>query len=515
MATLAASPAAAQDDAEAPEAAVAVDEGAGTDPVDPPADGDADPAPAGETTDGADEPAGDTPTDNPGTDEPVTEPSAEDDTSGGAPESTDTDGSTDGEAPALPPCPSPSDDADGELLGTSDAPAGSVRAQNDGPDDGADAPTADDGTPCTNLPDDLPRPEGDDDLAGEGPSERPDGEAGDGWVQQPFAPTVVIQELVDAAEAKVAEAEEERIEAIARVRVLRRRLKELEVQRDDLDAAERDAVVELRELTERLQVRLTLAFVLGDNSRLGAPLDNESALRHDAQQHVVQQVVDDDLALITDYRELRDGLSADALEVAARIGIIDDLLEAALTDVDEAELRLQDLELEVLAFSNGAESFISGIRFPIGGPYDVPLIDSWGFPRMTGTADEHWHEGIDIFAPLGSELVATESGTITNIGVGRLGGLKFWLTGDSGTKWYYAHLSDFAEGLSVGQRVEPGDVLGYVGNTGNALGTPYHLHLQMHPGGGDPSNPYPILKAASDWERGARAAAGLSEIPGG
>ncbi len=437
------------------------------------------------------------------------DPDALDDGTGVPPLDSDTEGTT-----LLPPCPTVDDttvdaaDGDGppaESPSTDPAPDGQPETAN------GEAPAPDG---CTNLPvEDLPLPEGDDELSGEAPAERPDGEEGDGWTQQPFQPTVVIQDLVDAAQAKVDEAREERVEHIARVRVLRRRIKELEAQRDALDVAERTAAVELGEVTDRLQLRATMAFVVGDNSRLGVATSNEEALRADAQAHVVEQIVDDELALIDDYRELRASLSDDALDVVARLGIVEDLLDAALADIDDVDLRIQDLELEVLAFSNGAQSFISGIRFPIGGTYSVPLIDSWGFPRMMGTSDEHWHEGIDIFAPLGSELVATESGTITNVGVGRLGGLKFWLTGDSGTKWYYAHLSDFAPGLAVGQRVQAGDVLGYVGNTGNALGTPYHLHLQMHPDGGDPANPYPILKAASDWERTARASAGLPEIP--
>ena len=410
------------------------------------------------------------------------------------------DGDAEG-ATLLPPCPTPDDATEGDA---------GIDAPTTNPTTGE--PVAPSG--CTNLPvDELPLPEGDDELSGEAPAERPDGEEGDGWRQQPFRPTIVIQELVDAAQAKVDEASEERVDHIARVRVLRRRIKELEAQRAALDSAERDAAIELGDVTDRLQLRATLAFVVGDNSRLGVATSNEEALRADAQAHLVERVVEDELELIADYRELRASLSDDALDVVARLGIVEELLDAAIADIDEVDLRIQDLELEVLAFSNGAQSFISGIRFPIGGNYGVPLIDSWGFPRMLGTPDEHWHEGIDIFAPLGSELVATESGTITNVGVGRLGGLKFWLTGDSGTKWYYAHLSDFATGLAVGQRVQAGDVLGYVGNTGNAVGTPYHLHLQMHPDGGDPANPYPLLKAASDWERSARASVGLPEIP--
>ena len=119
---------------------------------------------------------------------------------------------------------------------------------------------------------------------------------------------------------------------------------------------------------------------------------------------------------------------------------------------------------------------------------------------MTGTADAHWHEGIDLFAPAGTPLLATERGIVTKIGSGRLGGLRLWLRGESGTDWYYAHLSGFAPKLSEGQVVEAGDVLGYVGTTGNAVGTPPHLHMQVHPNGGDPVNPYPLLKVVSDRE---------------
>ena len=85
--------------------------------------------------------------------------------------------------------------------------------------------------------------------------------------------------------------------------------------------------------------------------------------------------------------------------------------------------------------------------------------------------------------------MATEDGYINSIGVGDLGGLKFWLDGESGTRWYYAHLSAFAEDLEDGQFVTAGQVVGYVGHSGNAVGTPDHLHMQVHPEGGRPINP--------------------------
>jgi len=72
-----------------------------------------------------------------------------------------------------------------------------------------------------------------------------------------------------------------------------------------------------------------------------------------------------------------------------------------------------------------------------------------------------------------------------------LGGKTLRLYGNSGTRYYYAHLSRYEGG---NRSVNKGDVVGYVGRTGNT--TTNHLHLQIHPGGGQPINPYPATRAA-------------------
>lgn len=141
----------------------------------------------------------------------------------------------------------------------------------------------------------------------------------------------------------------------------------------------------------------------------------------------------------------------------------------------------------------------AGYVFPVVGGTSNDFSDDYGNPR----ADTGWHQGNDIFASAGTPLVAVADGTLSKVGVNHLGGNRLWLTDNSGTAYYYAHLSAYSPAAVEGARVRAGDVIGFVGNTGDAITTPPHLHFEVHPANGDSVDPYPYLMA---WLRNAPVA---------
>jgi murein DD-endopeptidase MepM/ murein hydrolase activator NlpD len=137
------------------------------------------------------------------------------------------------------------------------------------------------------------------------------------------------------------------------------------------------------------------------------------------------------------------------------------------------------------------------LAMPVVGvrPYD--LTNSWGNARDGG---KRKHKGIDIFAPKGTGIVAVADGIISYLGEQPKGGNCLWLTTENGASFYYAHLDRWAAGLYEGMEVRTGDLLGYVGNTGNAKYTPSHLHFGVNEND-EMVNPYPILTRAAVVQR--------------
>lgn len=321
--------------------------------------------------------------------------------------------------------------------------------------------------------------------------------------QEVFEPQEVLWSSVRAAERKVNDAAETHREAIERVREARRRRKALRHRRDQLTADNRGATQDLASAEVELQQRAVTAFVTDDSvatalfgSLRAADYDQVLDLR--SRIVLLDAVLGQDRLAIESYIDLRARLDRAVVSIIGDLRRAERRIVEAVDEAEQASLARLQAEDELVAFRAGSAVYISGVVFPVAWPYEDPLIDSFGFPRMPGTPDEHWHEGIDLFAPAGTPLLAAERGIVIRIGTGRLGGLTFWLRGESGADWYYAHLLSYAPDLQQGDLVEAGQVLGFVGNTGNAATTPSHVHLELHPGGGDPVNPYPLLKVVSD-----------------
>jgi murein DD-endopeptidase MepM/ murein hydrolase activator NlpD len=117
-----------------------------------------------------------------------------------------------------------------------------------------------------------------------------------------------------------------------------------------------------------------------------------------------------------------------------------------------------------------------GYVFPVYGT--TSWGDTFGAPRA---APVGWHHGVDIFAPLGAPLLAVANGTLFSVGWNDIGGYRLWLRDAEGNEFYYAHLSAFSTLALEGAQVKAGDVIGFNGSTGDAEGTPYHLHFEIHP----------------------------------
>jgi LysM repeat protein len=126
-----------------------------------------------------------------------------------------------------------------------------------------------------------------------------------------------------------------------------------------------------------------------------------------------------------------------------------------------------------------------GFRCPVVGAH---FVNDFGLPRGEGT---RFHQGNDLLAPRGTPVVAPVAGTVEQH-TGSVGGRQFWLRGDDGNDYLGSHLDRFA---ATGH-VDAGAVVGYVGDSGDALGGPTHLHFEIHPGRGEAVNPYPILATA-------------------
>lgn len=309
----------------------------------------------------------------------------------------------------------------------------------------------------------------------------------------------VIRRELEVARAETVQSEETVAELADLVDELSSRLAHLQRELARLDVVQQETVARLEAAQERFEDRVANAVVRGNAAELDTIITSEDANEVLVRRTFLATVAEADTEAVRDYQSAKEVVDAGLVQA------VDDVA-ATRRELRDARARLREelalnaeRRFQLAVFSAGSEIVIRGFVFPVGEPYS--FIDSWGYPRMTGTEYEHGHQGTDIMAPFGTPLYATERGVISRVGNDVLGGQKLWLKGESGTYYYYAHLQAFVEGVVEGTVVQAGDVIGFVGDTGNASGGAPHLHFQVHPGGGEAVNPFGLLRAVSDLSR--------------
>lgn len=142
------------------------------------------------------------------------------------------------------------------------------------------------------------------------------------------------------------------------------------------------------------------------------------------------------------------------------------------------------------------------LAMPVQDVSKKQIANTWHAPRDAGRL----HEGQDIFAPQGTPVISATEGYIVNIGENSLGGQTVSVIGAGGRVYYYAHLEAYAPHIAAGDHVTTQTLLGYVGTTGNAAGTPPHLHFGVYAPGGA-LNPLPLLSDRPEEKKAAAATA--------
>lgn len=281
--------------------------------------------------------------------------------------------------------------------------------------------------------------------------------------------------------------------AVTRADAATKAIANLRFQADQVQASINDLKGEAAATRAKLRVRALAIFTGEDIESIDSLLNSDNANDLARNLELVSQSQERDRELLKQFDEQRAELvkredELKSLEAERQLELETVLAEQqALTDA------LEKMQRELASITSGASIALGGFVFPVTPPFN--FVDTFGAPRMTGTKYQHSHEGTDIFGAYGSPVLAVSRGVIVRMGVATLGGNKLWLKSTDGTEYYYAHLSAFVEGFSDGTIVEAGDVIGFLGDSGNARGTPPHVHFEVHPGGGGAVNPYPFLDA--------------------
>ncbi len=199
------------------------------------------------------------------------------------------------------------------------------------------------------------------------------------------------------------------------------------------------------------------------------------------------RIISETRELRIELKKKREDLEAKRSQQKALLKRLDKKKRELDKKFKEAKGLLSAVEKDLRNAPRVTSRTIKGVKiscFPVARPY--AYSDTWLAPRRG-----HRHQGCDVFAARGTPCYACVSGRVRT-GYGRNAGKTIYLYGDSGDLFYYMHLNGYA--VTSGH-VEAGQVIGYVGDSGNARGGACHLHFEVHPDGGRAINPYPILRS--------------------
>lgn len=326
-----------------------------------------------------------------------------------------------------------------------------------------------------------------------------DARAGFYAAQPAFDPAVanaVLAPQVDQARTALDQALLAQRRALDHEATTSRALVAAEAELGGLDDERRARVADAASAEEDLRRRAVDAYVrsgggIDVTSLAGAATAGEAAQR----AGLLDAVLQGDVRAARDARAALDGLDDEERAGAERLATA---RRAALDAADArraADWERMAAESMLAMYEAGSHVAIAGFVFPVDG--QVTFIDSYGAPRNVGTGYEHWHEGTDVMAAMGTPVVAVEDGVVERARPSSLGGNALRLRGESGHGFYYAHLAAYAPGIAEGVPVAAGQLLGFVGDTGDARGGAPHLHFEIHrPGTDEPVNPYPLLAVA-------------------
>ena len=335
-----------------------------------------------------------------------------------------------------------------------------------------------------------------------------------------------LQRVLAAYDSQAGAAAAEHNRALDRLDLIRAR------ERDTRSAIQQTRV-DLTVSQERLAQRLVGLYVDGEPSLIDIILRSGSVSDLVTVGDLLQATARSDAAVIGSVRERRDRLdalrrrlAADGRRAAGEVEVIrvkEARLRTLVADRQRAlagarselgallraeEQRLARLAAEKRARAAAASrastataySSAGSVSTIPGGSHVYPLAgsstfsDDWLASRPGG----RYHEGIDLFAARGTPVVAVADGTLFRVGYSGISGNRLWLRDGAGTEFFYAHLDGYSPAAREGATVTRGTVIGYNGDTGDARGTAPHVHFQIHPGGGGPVRPYPIVSA---WPR--------------